>query len=646
MWRRPHPFVLLVSIPSVARVLGLCSHYFAADPSGHPVVPSPLTSLVVALPYHLIVLGAFAGLGMLAWNLIPRARIATAAVWGLFAPFAVFVGETDRQLFRFLGHGLSWATIHTYAGPSVFGGEVLQPLANDWPHLAVSLGLIGASAVLAAWSAARAAVESPHRRVGWALTLLCLVAPIALVAGPFRHWWAPPPEVSLLRSMAGLDTTPRPADEAGARRELREFVGASRPLEWIDPAVPLLRPVPADATSSAGAADRPDIVVLVVESLRGADVGFSSGRTPSITPTLDALAAGGVAVPRFIANGVFSSVAFMTIHTSTWPHRNRLLTADFPEVARDSFAVRLKELGYETVAISGSNPNFDNMLVWFRRWYDRVDFEMPGNQLLYTRRMSDSDLVDRMIGDLDRHDREAPGRPLLLYASTAGTHSPFTLEDSYFVPLTAAGDASRVDTRGIADPQERYDVVLANFDRQLRRLTDRLAARRRRNRTVLLILGDHAFFTNESLTETLRSMPVDPLVWTSAIVAGAPELVGPPRRIEEVCSQVDVMPTILGVAGDRRPTAAIGRDLVHEPPSAATISIRPDGIRLDRAGRAAMFLPGNPDQAWTFEPFRRDTSYSRSLEGTPFTREELARVDRLAGYWSYLLERNRAWKVR
>ena len=141
VWRRVHPFLLLVSIPLAARALGLLFYDFDSDPAGHPIVPSPLTSPIIAVPYHLLVLAPVAALGLLAWTLLPQRRAAVAGVWTCLASLSVLVGETDRQMLRLLGHGLSLSTVRAYAGPSVFAAEVLEPLLRDWSHVASPLGV-------------------------------------------------------------------------------------------------------------------------------------------------------------------------------------------------------------------------------------------------------------------------------------------------------------------------------------------------------------------------------------------------------------------------------------------------------------------------------------------------------------------------
>jgi Arylsulfatase A and related enzymes len=60
-------------------------------------------------------------------------------------------------------------------------------------------------------------------------------------------------------------------------------------------------------------------------------------------------------------------------------------------------------------------------------------------------------------------------------------------------------------------------------------------------------------------------LPENDNIWTTAIIAGPERLVGPPRRILAPASHVDMLPHVLALVGDRRPSAALGSDLFGPP---------------------------------------------------------------------------------
>lgn len=645
----PIPFTALVAL--AARTIGLVAHCFGSDPAGHANVAAPIDALYVALPYHLAVLAGVAAVALLVWMILkPLRGVVTTVAAGLFA-VSVLMGQIDFDMLRQVGSGLTPSAIRTYAGAGLWDSAFLQPVLFEPAYTIPSLALIFIAWLVMAAGAVRhirtrAATPSAATFAAFAAVSAALALRVS-ATGP-KAAIIRPPEMSSLIALAGLDQTTPPSDEAAAIASLRAAVSGGRDTVWLDAKYPLVHRGRARVPrASANPLDLPDVIMIVVESLRGRDVGYSDfSRRASRTPNLDGLAARAVVFPHFISNGFPSAPGFMAINTSTWPHVEKLVTSHFPTVAFDALPLRLHDAGYATVSLFGSNPSFDNMLVWARRWYDRQIYELPENTLLYTRRMSDRQIVDRLLEVVADHDARAPGQPLFVFAATAGTHKPYTLEDSYFVPLTAAGDADKVSTGGIADPQTRYEIVLANLDREIGRALAGFDRRPRRENTVIVVVGDHAHSTTEILDDDVRGLPTDDSVWTSAIVAGPARLVGPtPRRETFACSQVDLMPTILGLIGDDRPTAAMGTDLLDGAQDAArtAVAVREAGYRIDEAGFSLLVRSDRPASFWTNRSFQAVETFNASLEGTPFSRADIESLDLRARYLSCLIEQNRIW---
>jgi arylsulfatase A-like enzyme len=310
-----------------------------------------------------------------------------------------------------------------------------------------------------------------------------------------------------------------------------------------------------------------------------------------------------------------------------------------PDLRVDALPERLGARGYARAIFWGSNPDFDNQLAWARGWYDRLEFETPGNRLLYTERVSDRELVDRVISFVEEHDRTEPGRPFLALGSTAGTHFPFTEEDSYYAPLSALGDQSRVDPGDETDPAVRYRRVLGGMDAHFGRLVAALGRRARSDRTVIIVLGDHAFPTGPAGTGAQRALPLDDYVWTSALLIGPESLIGPPRTIDVPTAQTDLLPTILDLIRDPDPYVAVGHSLLGPlPPDREVVSVREGGLRVDR-GNWSLYIP-------THGPPWADRSLDGVLEPTSpdaagFSAEDIRAWERRMSTWRWLVSGNR-----
>jgi hypothetical protein len=645
----PIPFAALVAL--TARTVGLVAHYFGRDPAGHANSAAPVRALLLALPYHAAVLAGLAAALILLWLVLKPLRVVvTIASVGLFGT-TVLMGQIDFEMLRQLGAGLTPSVIRTYAGATLWDSVFLQPVLFEPGYTIPSLALIVASWVAMIAVAVRHTprwLAAPTAGVAGVFAgVSALLAVAVLAAGP-RASSVRPPEMSSLIALAGLNRLAPPADETAAITSLRAAISGGRQADWLDERYPLVRRGSARVPHAASnPADLPDIILIVVESLRGHDVGYGGlGRTPTVTPNLDALASRSVVFPHLIANGFPSAPSFMAINTSTWPHVEKLVTSCFPNVAFDALPIRLRDAGYQTVSLFGSNPAFDNMLVWAKQWYDREIFDVPDKTLLAARRMGDVQLTDRLIEVVTDHDARQPQAPLFVFAATAGTHQPYTLDDSLIVPSTPSGDTDHVPTNGGTNPQVRYDVVLANLDRQIGRLLAALDRRPRRENTVVIIIGDHSHLTDEILGDEIRGLPADPFVWTSAVMAGPARLLGPmPRREEFACSQVDLMPTILSLVGDSRPTAAMGTDLLDQSSdlTRTAVAVREAGCRLDARGFSLLVRTDQPGRLWTCRPFRPVNTYNTSLDGTPFSPADVRDLTLRARYVSYLIEQNRIW---
>src|SRR5436305_1435181 len=123
----------------------------------------------------------------------------------------------------------------------------------------------------------------------------------------------------------------------------------------------------------------------------------------------------------------------------------------------------------------------------------------------------------------------------------------------------------------------RHRHVLRDADPRVGALLSTTAARPRTRDTIIVVVGDHAFYTNLRKTSGL---PENDNEWTALIVSHGGDQPAAPLRLGDPASHVDVMPTILAMIGDDRPTAAVGTDLFGAPRSTSrsVLAIRPGGI--------------------------------------------------------------------
>lgn len=573
---------------------------------------------------HVGVLLVLIGLGLALSRLWPGGRRAIAITACVAFALLMIAGQADLTVATITGAPLTPTLFRTFRGIHVVrSNEFLEPLKAN---AALAVGGLVLFLAMVAWMARLIRRDwKDGAQPSWPEAAATIVAGAALLSLPAAiRWPGPPPpiEVAFAREWLGLDRTSLRGSESDAIRELRAVVGLPAGAAWLSDQYPLVYrwidatpKLDSESTSAGGL----DIVVVMIESLRGDALG--DGRRPSATPNLDALARRGVIFPTYTSNGFPSAPSVLAFHCSAWPHRRKEIITDFSDRRFDSLPSRLRELGYDTTYI-GADPHFDHQDHWLPSWYTTV-IDLVANGEAPT----DHNILTRGIGEIRRHDAAAAGTPLFEFISTYSTHYPFRLPDD-------AGEQP-LSTSEALEP--RYRQVLKYTDREIGGLLSFLDGRERRDRTILIVLGDHGFYMDLRRTSGL---PENDNIWTTAIIAGPERLIGPPRRILAPASHVDMLPTVLALVGDRRPSAALGSDLFGSPRNEmrTAMAVRPGGVRLDRDGASILVDARTPTLAISRVSFP-GVMPATAAAAPP----SAASLTDLVADWSYLVERNRVW---
>lgn len=565
---------------------------------------------------ELVVIGA----ALLALWSLPRVGVPLAiALAVLVLPLALFLSILDPILYRVIGDRLSPSVLRQFAGWDLFLSDYFwAPVRRYW--FAVAPGVLA----LAAFLIGLTVYLLRHRHARWApgrgaLALLVVsLAWIGMASQPLKLYLLEPVEVLFARELFGIDAEQfSQTEERDAVQALRAFVGKPDGTRWLDDRYPLVHgpvaPVPARASP-----DAPDLFLIVVESMRGQSMPWANpGGTDLVDmPRLQALAERSVVFPHFLSNGFPSAVGYISLSQSAWPHLRKRIAHEHTHIAMDDLARRLGTFGYRTLHVE-AHATFDKQRHWLHA-YER--HSGTGGHAPTERH-----LVDQTIRILDDWDRAPDRRPVLTVFITHNPHLPYETPD----------DATDRLRHGPSLP-DNYRSGMRYVDHHLGRLLDHLARRDRADRTVVLITGDHANFLDQSRS---TGMPVNDTVWTSAMIHGPAALVGPPRTVRDVTSQIDVAPTFLVLAGDRRASAALGRNLLAlgQRQANGVLAVRSGGLRWERGDSGFMLDPRLPAGASPSEGF---ASPPPATGASPPAPGEIMTHARL---WSYLLDHDRVW---
>ncbi len=295
---------------------------------------------------------------------------------------------------------------------------------------------------------------------------------------------------------------------------------------------------PAHATAPDAAETPRNVVVVLCESLSAKFLGvFGSGRDD--TPNFDALAREGLLFRNLLATGTRTDRGIEAVISSLPPTPGRCTVKK--QLTPDAHALGwiFRERGYETRFVTGCDATFDNMRAFFEAsGFDVVDRlkYAPGEVTFETAwGACDGDIFAKALQSCDAS--HARGKRFLTVVLTVSHHQPYT-----FPGMIEDG---RAQTREAA---LRYaDAAAGRF----------IAAARTKawfDDTLFVFTGDHC-------ANCAAKAEMDPADFHVAAMIYAPKLVKS-GVVETLASQMDLMPTVLGMMNFRYESRFFGRDVL------------------------------------------------------------------------------------
>ena len=298
----------------------------------------------------------------------------------------------------------------------------------------------------------------------------------------------------------------------------------------------------------AGDPNRPRLnVVIFLEESLGSEFWGSLGRTNTLTPEMDKLAATeGMLFTNIYASGN-RTVRGMEGVLSSFPPLpgdsivKRNLSDNVETIAR-----LLKRDGYATLFTYGGRGVFDDMRSFaLRNGYDRFVEEKDFDHITFSTiwGVCDEDLYDRSL-----HEMRAlaqTGRPFFTTILSVSNHKPYTFPKG----------------RIPEDPdkhKQEYAVKYADY--ALGRFFRQVKAESFWTNTIFVVVADHGARVYGSQNIPIGSYEI-PLLITG------PAAVKTPSRPGQLGCSLDVSPTVLGLIGRPYQTLFFGRDLLKGPPA-------------------------------------------------------------------------------
>jgi phosphoglycerol transferase MdoB-like AlkP superfamily enzyme len=296
-----------------------------------------------------------------------------------------------------------------------------------------------------------------------------------------------------------------------------------------------------------------NVVIVLLESFAYYKTGLS-GNPLDPTPNFDAVANGGVLFRRFYtphsgtARSVFASVTGL-------PDIDRAKTSTRnPLIARQNTLLNAFS-GWEKFYFLGGSASWGNIRALLShnvqglQIYEEGSFTSPRVDVWGISDLSLFEEANRVLAKQER--------PFVAIIQTAGNHKPYTIpEDSrgFVRSTTPEEEAQRFgfDSVPELDAMRLVDHSVGHFFRIARQ-------ERYFEDTVFVLYGDHGSPSSPEhrpLADRQLRLPR----YHVPLVFYAPKHL-PPRVIDDVASQLDVLPTVVNVAGASGVNSTLGRDL-------------------------------------------------------------------------------------
>lgn len=313
----------------------------------------------------------------------------------------------------------------------------------------------------------------------------------------------------------------------------------------------------------AGAAERPNIVIIIADDMGYADVGFNN--SPDIkTPNIDRIAKGGVNLKQFYVQPLCSPTR-AALMTGRYPMRQGLQVGVVRPWAsygmpldEHTIAQGLKEAGYET-AITGKwhlgliEPAYLPTARGFDHQYGHYN-----GQIDYNTHIRDGgfdwhrdDKVNRDEGysthliareAVTRISERDKNKPLFLYVPFNAVHSPHQVPAKYKEPYKA-----------LKEPRQTYAGMMAAMDEGIGQILDALDANKIADNTLVFFSSDNGGPQPGKVTNNTPLRGGKGGLYEGGVRVAAcikfPGKIPAGGTVEQPLHIVDLYPTLLKLAG-------------------------------------------------------------------------------------------------
>jgi len=293
---------------------------------------------------------------------------------------------------------------------------------------------------------------------------------------------------------------------------------------------------------------KPNIVLVVLESFLGKYCGSANSGGIDVTPNLNRMADKGINCTRTIASGKRSAYGLSTILCS-WPP-----LPGFPLISQvesqqevETVASLLKDIGYSTWFMYGGDADFDNMKGFvlangFDHLIEQNDFpkNTPGTMW---------GVFDEYLFDYAESILDTSQVPVLLTMFTTTNHQPWKIPKQMEKVIPHFLNKNKV-IKKVLRTMAYTDYIIGEF------IEDNRSEAWFQN-TIFVFISDHGINEYSGMYEDPRNAHIPFIIYSPAIITKS-------KKINEVTSQIDVLPTLLHLIGYPKPFDLMGTNILSD----------------------------------------------------------------------------------
>ncbi|WP_430612408.1 LTA synthase family protein [Flavobacterium sp. JP2137] len=298
----------------------------------------------------------------------------------------------------------------------------------------------------------------------------------------------------------------------------------------------LLRSIHSDSTAL-----KKNVVLLTIESL-SADFMAYYGNEKQLTPFLDSLALQSLFFTNTYATGNRTVRGLEAVTLSIPPSPGESVVKRKDNKNKFSTATVFQKQGYQTKYLYGGDAYFDNMEEFFSNNHfdivDKSDFKDDEITFKNIWGVCDEDMYTKAIQVMNSEYRS--GVPFFNHIMTVSNHRPYTYP------------AGKIDI----DPSSKSrDGGVKYTDYALRQFFKQARKQAWFDQTVFVIVSDHCASSAGKTELPLDKYRIPAMIYAPNFIA--------PQQYNTLMSQIDLMPTLLGLLRFNYTSKFYGQDVLQ-----------------------------------------------------------------------------------